>query len=66
MAAGGEIATLGVEAMTRARYTYTIAASATAFTATAAGNLDDDAAIDTWTIDDAGVLTNTINDVSAT
>lgn len=64
MAAGGEIATLGVEAMATARYTYTITAATNTFTAQAAGNLDDDATVDTWTINQNGVLTNTINDVT--
>jgi len=68
MVAGGEIGTLGVEAMAGARYTYTIAATPNTFTATAAAdviNLDDDATIDTWTINENGVLTNTINDVTS-
>lgn len=64
MVAGGQIATLGVEAMTGARYTYTITAAANTFTGQAAGNLDDDATVDTWTINENGVLTNTINDVT--
>lgn len=62
--AGGTFPQIGVEVQTTARYTYTIAAAANTFTATATGNLDDDATIDTWTINQAGVLTNTINDVT--
>jgi type IV pilus assembly protein PilA len=57
---------IGVEVMASARYTYTIAstdAGATNFTATAtSGILDDDAAVDTWTINDQGVLTCTSDD----
>jgi len=57
---------IGVEVMASARYTYTIAstdAGATNFTATAnSGILDDDAAVDTWTINDAGVLACTSDD----
>ena len=62
--AGGTFPQIGVEVQTTARYTYTIAAAANTFTATATGNLDDDATIDTWTINQAGVLQNTINDVT--
>jgi prepilin-type N-terminal cleavage/methylation domain-containing protein len=57
--------TICVEIMLPARYTYTMTASATQFTCTAAANLDDDPAVDTWVIDDNGQLRNTINDVSA-
>ena len=52
-----------VEVATPARYTYTIVAAADQFTCTAEGNIDDDAALDTWVIDQSGVMTNTINDV---
>jgi len=60
--ADGSIPVLGIDIMHTARYTYVIAAALTTFTATATANLDDDAIIDTWTINDAGTLTNTIND----
>ena len=50
------------------RYTYSVAAGAggitTSFTATATGNIDDDATNDVWTIDQNGTLTNTTNDVT--
>jgi prepilin-type N-terminal cleavage/methylation domain-containing protein len=62
--AGGSFPVLGIEIMASARYSYSIVAAVDAFTATAAGDLDDDATIDTWTIDNNGTLTNTINDVS--
>lgn len=52
-----------VDIMPSARYTYTVVAGATTFTATATGNIDDDPTVDTWTIDQDGVLLNTINDV---
>jgi len=55
-------ATLGVEVASTARYTYTLVATATTFTCTATANLDDDATIDTWTIDQDGVLLVTIDD----
>ncbi len=46
------------------KYSYTItAATATQFTAQATYNLDSDATVDTWTINQARVLTNTSNDV---
>jgi len=59
---------LGVEIMAEARYSYTIAstdAGVTNFTATAtSGVLDDDGTVDTWTINDAGVLTCTSDDAA--
>ena len=62
---GGTFPQIGVEVQATARYTYTMtAATANAFTATATADLDDDATIDTWTIDDTGTLLNTINDVT--
>ena len=63
--AGGSIPVLGIDVMVNARYTYTMVAAANTFTATAAGNLDDDGTVDTWTIDQAGTLTCTINDASS-
>ena len=60
---GGTFPEVGVEVQTSAAYTYSIVAAQNTFTATATANLDDDAVIDTWTITNAGVLTNTINDV---
>lgn len=56
-------ASLAIEIMPSARYTYTIVMpSPTQFTCSATGNLDDDPAIDTWTIDQSGTLVNTIDD----
>jgi prepilin-type N-terminal cleavage/methylation domain-containing protein len=57
-------ATIGVEIMASALYTYTITtASATALLVTAtSGVLDDDDPVDTWTITDGGVLTCTSDD----
>ena len=63
-AAGGTFPVIGVEIMTGAVYTYTMAAAANTFTCTATADLDDDATIDTWTIDQNGALVNTINDVT--
>ena len=62
--AGGTFPQIGVEVMTSAMYTYAIVAAANTFTATATANLDDDATVDTWTIDQTGVLTCTIDDVT--
>ncbi len=45
-----------VEVQNPARYDYTIAGTATTFTATATANLDDDATMDEWTINEAGQL----------
>ncbi len=55
---------IGVEIQTNAIYEYSIVAAVDAFTATATANLDDDATDDVWQITDAGVLTNTTNDVT--
>lgn len=54
---------IGVEIQASAIYTYTIVAAVNTFTATATANIDDDPTIDTWTITDAGILVNTIDDV---
>jgi prepilin-type N-terminal cleavage/methylation domain-containing protein len=56
---------IGVEIQSTALYTYGIVANGTSFTATATGNIDDDATNDVWTITEAGVLNNTTNDVNA-
>lgn len=53
-----------VEIMLPARYTYSMVSTPTTFTCTATANLDDDPAVDTWVIDDTGLLRNTINDVA--
>ena len=55
-------ADIGVEFQASARYSYVCTGGANAFTATATANLDDDATVDTWTINQAGALTCTIND----
>ena len=62
--AGGTFTEIGVDVMTSAVYGYGIVAAANTFTATATADLDDDATVDTWTINEAGTLTNTINDVT--
>ena len=67
-AAAGDFNTIGVEIPATAVYAYVVAAGAggiaTSFTATATANLDDDATVDTWTIDETGSLQNTTNDVT--
>jgi len=56
-------AILAVEIMPPARYSYTMTViGQNQFTCTARANLDDDAAIDTWTIDGNGNLVNSIDD----
>ena len=62
---GGSFALIGVEVMTNNLYTYVMVAAANTFTCTATANLDDDVTIDTWLIDQTGVMQNTINDASA-
>lgn len=66
-AAGGAIQLfpeIGVEVMEGNIYQYAIVAAANTFTATATANLDDDATVDTWTMDQNGFLQNTIDDVT--
>lgn len=61
------LATIGVSVMAQARYAYTVVVNGAAFTATANAadpGIDDDATADTWTIDQTGLLTNTVNDVT--
>jgi type IV pilus assembly protein PilA len=56
---------IGVDIGSTARYTYSLVAAANTFTATAtSGVLDDDAAVDTWTMNEQGVLTCTSDDVT--
>ena len=55
--------TIWIEIMSGARYTFTIVGTANTFTATATADIDDDPTVDTWTMDENGILTNTINDV---
>ncbi len=56
---------LDLEIDSGATYTYTLpTATGTTFTAQATANLDDDAALDTWTIDQNKTLQNTINDIT--
>lgn len=61
---GGLFPAIGVEIMATSIYSYAMAATVNTFLCTATSNLDDDAAIDTWTIDHNGNLINTINDVN--
>ena len=53
---------IGVEIMVQARYEYEIRGNADHFVATASANLDDDPAIDTWTIDETGELKGVTDD----
>ena len=55
--------TIYIEIMPGALYSFAIVSTPPTFTATATANLDDDATIDTWTVDQTGTITNTINDV---
>ena len=53
------------ELMPTARYVYSLSVNNLSFVATAMAvdpGLDDDPAADEWTIDDAGTLTNTVDD----
>jgi prepilin-type N-terminal cleavage/methylation domain-containing protein len=65
-AATQAFARINVEIMPPARYTYTIAAGGNSFTCTAtSGILDTDATIDTWTIDENGLLLVTSDDANS-
>ncbi len=55
---------IGVEIGDNAAYVYTMTAAANTFSCTATANLDDDAAIDSWTIDETGSLVADCNDVT--
>jgi len=55
-------APLAVELIASARYDYTMTVVGPTFTCTATANLDDDATVDTWTINETGVMTCTIDD----
>ena len=59
---GNNFARIGVQIGVSALYSYQIVADENTFTCTATANLDDDATIDTWTMDQTGTLVNTIDD----
>jgi len=44
------------------KYTYTVSATCSTFTVTATMNLDEDASLDTWTVDQTGLIRCLIND----
>jgi prepilin-type N-terminal cleavage/methylation domain-containing protein len=56
---------IGVDFQVSARYSYACVGGANTFTATATANLDDDPTIDTWTVDESGTITCTINDANS-
>jgi len=58
------LAPIWIEIMTTSKYGFTISDPGDGgFIATATGNIDDDAFLDVWTIDDKGVVWNDANDV---
>ena len=57
-------ARIGVQIGETARYHYEMIADGHTFKCTATANIDDDATIDTWTIDQTATLTNTIDDAT--
>ena len=61
---GNNFARIGVQIGASARYSYAMVCDATTFTCTATANIDDDATVDTWTINQAGNLLNTVDDPS--
>lgn len=58
-------ARITITLMASARYSYSITAAANTFTCTATANIDDDATIDTWTIDAQGNMVAVIDDVTS-
>ncbi len=59
-------AVINVEIMPPARYTYTMVAAGNTFTCTAtSGILDTDATVDTWTINEGGLLVPTSDDANS-
>jgi type II secretory pathway pseudopilin PulG len=63
-AAGATFPVIGVEVMASAIYSYTMTAAQNTFTCVATANLDDDATVDTWQIDQNGNLQVTTDDVT--
>lgn len=61
-AAPAAFAEIWIDIMPACKYSFTINATANTFTATATGNIDDDAADDIWTIDENGTMVNVSND----
>jgi type II secretory pathway pseudopilin PulG len=58
-------AQIHVEVMLPARYSYVMTVPAPGqFTCTATANIDDDVTVDTWTIDNTGLLVNNPDDVT--
>jgi Tfp pilus assembly protein PilE len=54
---------LDIEIEQSNHYTYVMCAAVNTFSCQATENIDNDATIDTWTINQHGVLTNSINDI---
>jgi len=66
MRAATAFAVINVEIMPPARYTYTMVAAGNTFTCTAtSGILDTDATVDTWTINEGGLLVPTSDDANS-
>jgi prepilin-type N-terminal cleavage/methylation domain-containing protein len=61
---GNNFARIGVQVGSTARYSYAMTSAANTFSCTATANIDDDATVDTWTIDQTGTLANTIDDAT--
>ncbi len=55
---------IGVEIMNSARYTYSMVSDVNTFTCTATADIDEDPTIDTWTINNNGLLVNPIDDAT--
>lgn len=53
-----------VEIQVPAKYEYAIVSNGNSFTCTATGNIDDDPALDTWTIDEEGEIVCVVDDAT--
>lgn len=59
---GADFTSLGIEIAPTARYRYQLTARGSAFSCSATANIDTDATIDTWVVDQSGRVTCATND----
>jgi type IV pilus assembly protein PilE len=64
-AAPDAFSAIDVQIAANALYSYTIAVAGNNFVATATANLDEDAVVDTWTINAAGIMANPQDDATS-
>lgn len=61
---GNNFARIGVQITSTARYHYSMIADRRTFSCMATANIDDDATVDTWVIDQTGNLQNPVDDAA--